>query len=555
MEGPILQNIRSIAVNLAKQCNSSTLTSPRIPVEAVERFIPDLNLPSICEILSPISKLDIPQDKVPLLMSKLGCKIGELHTQLISAYRNACHATSFFGNDIGIVQETYRSIYYKKHHPVINERVSLAALKILDYYQRISGSSKLRFNHKYRPYLEKYFELNAYPSKAHRAILARRTQMTPRQIEVWFQNHRNRSKKEKIRLHRLTTDLPLKRALAMLPDPVANSSVDPISDAEGHSMSDESDTSSQRKYMPPPSCLRVDNPEPDLFHPSHVFPSNVSISTYDPSSNDKDAFRFPPPVWFRKPSSASVITEVEIDMEEFISMFQSKLRFHDRRRRASPDPSDFHPWFSSTVTVLPTGSHEACEHGPIATSESMAAHMTRLQLQYPAGPGSFSTHCAFDAYVGQKALPFAYLPVGSVPVGSDHGMVPAWKPTSRSTSSSSEASSGNLSFSPSSSNSSPEPMTPPQLPESDISLDREFMSDEFTLDEFAPDNYDFSAFDFDFNLINHPDIQVGDYSSVSPVARYVSPLDKQTSITTVDPSLLTFSNFSQAYPNYLAVHS
>ncbi|KAF9460091.1 hypothetical protein BDZ94DRAFT_1116866, partial [Collybia nuda] len=53
--------------------------------------------------------------------------------------------------------------------------------------------------------LEKYFEYNAYPSAQDRSALARKSMMTPRQIEVWFQNHRNRFKKEGKALRRLTS--------------------------------------------------------------------------------------------------------------------------------------------------------------------------------------------------------------------------------------------------------------------------------------------------------------------------------------------------------------
>ena len=35
------------------------------------------------------------------------------------------------------------------------------------------------------PFLGKYFEYNAYPSAADRALMARKSMMTTRQIEVW----------------------------------------------------------------------------------------------------------------------------------------------------------------------------------------------------------------------------------------------------------------------------------------------------------------------------------------------------------------------------------
>jgi Homeodomain len=37
----------------------------------------------------------------------------------------------------------------------------------------------------YTPCLERYFEYNAYPSAPDRLLLARKSMMTPRQIEVW----------------------------------------------------------------------------------------------------------------------------------------------------------------------------------------------------------------------------------------------------------------------------------------------------------------------------------------------------------------------------------
>ncbi|KAG5353673.1 hypothetical protein C0989_003810 [Termitomyces sp. Mn162] len=69
----------------------------------------------------------------------------------------------------------------------------------------------------YTPLLEKYFEYNAYPSAPDRVVLARKCMMTPRQIEVWFQNHRNRAKKERRVLRRLTIDkLPVDLSLQSL---------------------------------------------------------------------------------------------------------------------------------------------------------------------------------------------------------------------------------------------------------------------------------------------------------------------------------------------------
>ncbi|KAG5634563.1 hypothetical protein H0H81_001520, partial [Sphagnurus paluster] len=69
----------------------------------------------------------------------------------------------------------------------------------------------------YTPLLEKYFEYNAYPSAADKAVLARKSMMTARQIEVWFQNHRNRARRDGRPIRKLTEDpLPLEISLKSL---------------------------------------------------------------------------------------------------------------------------------------------------------------------------------------------------------------------------------------------------------------------------------------------------------------------------------------------------
>ncbi|KAF8216028.1 hypothetical protein K438DRAFT_1799952 [Mycena galopus ATCC 62051] len=49
------------------------------------------------------------------------------------------------------------------------------------------------FNTEFVPFLEFYFQYNAYPSSNHRAVMATMGMMEPRQIEIWFQNYRRRA--------------------------------------------------------------------------------------------------------------------------------------------------------------------------------------------------------------------------------------------------------------------------------------------------------------------------------------------------------------------------
>ncbi|KAF7303180.1 Homeobox domain-containing protein [Mycena kentingensis (nom. inval.)] len=56
-------------------------------------------------------------------------------------------------------------------------------------------SKKQDFNYDYIPCLEAFFEHNSRPTKADQDVMAKKSGMTRRQIQVWFQNHRRRAKK------------------------------------------------------------------------------------------------------------------------------------------------------------------------------------------------------------------------------------------------------------------------------------------------------------------------------------------------------------------------
>ncbi|RXW24007.1 hypothetical protein EST38_g1852 [Candolleomyces aberdarensis] len=102
----------------------------------------------------------------------------------------------------------------KNHIPRIKERLS-AQLASAKRQSVATERKRTPFNNEYTPVLEKYFDFNAYPSQRDRELLARKSMMTPRQIEVW--NHRNRSKKEGRLLRRLTSNpLPVELPLDSL---------------------------------------------------------------------------------------------------------------------------------------------------------------------------------------------------------------------------------------------------------------------------------------------------------------------------------------------------
>ncbi|KAI0778359.1 hypothetical protein BD413DRAFT_675996 [Trametes elegans] len=91
----------------------------------------------------------------------------------------------------------------------------LSRLRDVTAEESARNSSKLRrpFNQAAVPLLEQFFNRNAFPSRLDKLELAAQTQMDYRQIHVWFQNHRSRTRKEGKELRRPASSSPVIAAL------------------------------------------------------------------------------------------------------------------------------------------------------------------------------------------------------------------------------------------------------------------------------------------------------------------------------------------------------
>lgn len=267
-----------------------------------------------------------------------------------------------------------------------------------------------------------------------------------------------------------------------------------------------------------------------------MFPAHFSACSPDTNSSNRNAdgtFKFPSPIWMRRPTSNLAKPTIVVDMEEFISLFSSKLSFLDKKRSASPsDPpiSQTLPWFTSTVTIPPRGCHPALISIPVTSAGSeiscpMAPSLNAspLPLQLSVGSRKVTTNNAFRGFSTKEPLSFYhYLPSTS----HRHPSSLTSKSSSRASSFSSDVSFGNRICSSTSGHSSPEPSTPPHLPESDPSVN---------LEEFFLEDYDFDV----FTLINHPDFI--DMENLRNQQQILLP-DKQPDTATINPSLLTYSH-------------
>ncbi|KAF8221698.1 hypothetical protein L208DRAFT_1371777 [Tricholoma matsutake] len=257
----------------------------------------------------------------------------------------------------------------------------LAAEKIaVDQVLRIQHAaphmkSKPMFNQEFVPLLEKYFEYNTYPSTPDRVVLARKSMMTPRQIEVWFQNHRNRAKKDGRPLRRLNSDsLPLKLSLESVEKKMPFFII-PENERKDSTHLESADDAEEESFGP------TQNDPPFTFNmgvPPHAFPTPYPLScTYDlfPSKTRKHTFSAP--VWARKPA-ISLPRRTAVDFEDFMSDFAEKLVL---REPSSKKHTDEHrknilatkdPWFAATQTTAPPAPH------PALIQSSASIRVTRI---------------------------------------------------------------------------------------------------------------------------------------------------------------------------------
>ena len=153
------------------------------------------------DIKNDLLQLGLSSDAVDLLSPAVSSLTGVYHR----AFQRLSAAPRYPGmpavHDImENLAEFFRQTYQKEVLPVLKERI-LALLHARDENRFVEvDDGEPSFNavsvllsfricpyitQQYTPFLLQYFEFNAYPSLADRELLAKKSGMTPRQIEVW----------------------------------------------------------------------------------------------------------------------------------------------------------------------------------------------------------------------------------------------------------------------------------------------------------------------------------------------------------------------------------
>ncbi|KAJ8516112.1 hypothetical protein ONZ45_g6531 [Pleurotus djamor] len=252
------------------------------------------------------------------------------------------------------------------------------------------SANKPLFNSDFVPFLEKYFEFNAYPSAADRILMAKKSMMTPRQIEVWFQNHRNRARKEGKCLPRLhPSDKLPDLGLAGLEESMS----DFIKSEPEKSNSDGSDSEdTEPRNQGEELHIKKATVLPNALEPlssTHAFPSAYLAPPIPFSRMTIEecipVFSGAPLPWLRSPSSPTptpskhrLLTKSQIS--ELSDLFaRLTVREGSRkvmRRKATPPPTkpscgSSHAAACATTTVLHKGRHPSFVSTPTPPSSSV----------------------------------------------------------------------------------------------------------------------------------------------------------------------------------------
>ena len=196
------KNIQQTALHLAQKVKDS---SPALIVSSrptPDAPIPPLDLPLPDNILDVISAYDLPGSIRHRLSDCLGQRVDDLRNNYQTRYRQACltaSTSSTFEHDVRNIRNAFQTLYRSQGIPVIKSLVESMRSSLEQRYKPLG--QKPIFNHvcsyfkatyqhssfikNFTPFLETYFRLNAYPSTSHKAVLAEKSMMTSRQIEVW----------------------------------------------------------------------------------------------------------------------------------------------------------------------------------------------------------------------------------------------------------------------------------------------------------------------------------------------------------------------------------
>jgi hypothetical protein len=208
-----LHDISDVALRLKVLLGPHITSNHTSPTSS--HHIPALDLPSLVDIQSYLQDLGVPSE----IVKRSSEALLEMTRVLQHNYEATCHKLAAVHRPpellstsvlIQKLRSAFQNMFWQQQLPKVREQILAARMLSMqsgnapcqlskgrrhDPFNYVSNISIQHHHYQYAyddhsiqeyiPLLEKYFEHNAYPSTADRAVLARISMMTARQIEVW----------------------------------------------------------------------------------------------------------------------------------------------------------------------------------------------------------------------------------------------------------------------------------------------------------------------------------------------------------------------------------
>ncbi|KAI0931728.1 hypothetical protein AcV7_000967 [Taiwanofungus camphoratus] len=231
-----------------------------------------------------------------------------------------------------------------------------------------SHSSRPVFNQDAIPLLDRSFVNNPFPSRSDKLHLANLTGMEYKQIHVWFQNRRNRSRKEGKDVRKTDTGIL---------SPKTSMCRTEVTYPAGASTVQDIDTSvanaAARANMEPVITF-------NLERPPHAYPSSYPPSCpYNPFPIQEELRSFTTP-WIRTKSMPCNHCPAPIDTIQLASLFASMSFVEDRPKEPASELDT--QWMTRSCTSMPEGSASAVGFATTAPRAPLSALIPNPDILY-----------------------------------------------------------------------------------------------------------------------------------------------------------------------------
>ncbi|KAH8119835.1 hypothetical protein DFH11DRAFT_11151 [Phellopilus nigrolimitatus] len=247
-------------------------------------------------------------------------RCAELADHYAGIYRNMCQriAPTLRGRSSKKQLETYarlqkiRRLYVQTVASWSENLVQTAGSQFANAKSNDVGRrSSQQFNTNFLPVLEKCFDENPFPSRAVKLSLAKTSGMSVRQIGVWFQNHRTRTKKIALKTRSIDATLYDAKDYHDLTDMAEKNTDSSESEETALDTENESDANHGSKSSRSSSFTAVNEDSDALAWqtPSYAYPTSYPPDLEgreDPFSCRFGVFTFAKPEWRRRASTANI---------------------------------------------------------------------------------------------------------------------------------------------------------------------------------------------------------------------------------------------------------